>query len=642
MQGPAVICGSVRGRRLATLLLLLGGFGLALLTQPDRAAAENWLRAEAISAGAQHSCAVRQDGQVVCWGSGEKGQLGDGITDAGHQTVVPVKVAGPGGVGLLEDAVAVTAGRDHSCALLASGRVACWGDNARGKLGDGTNSGPVDGFPVEVKNEAGDGPLTGVTQISAGTYNTCAVLDTGRALCWGSNLDGQLGTGGGPDSFLPVEPHGVGGNPALEGVNAVAAGTSFTCAVHSDNINAGQVACWGHNGNGQVGNGTWGGTITAPVPVKLEDSTILREAVSISVGEKFVCAITAASQAYCWGQDNRGQLGIDDNADRNQAVPVLGVGKVGLLDNAAVISAGKEHACAVTHAAEALCWGSGANGRLGDGSDTGSGFPMPVKGIGGIGSFDNAGRISVGGGHSCALNQEAQAVCWGANDFGQLGSTPLDGSDLPRRVRDIPVFLTVKFGGGGAGDIGATDGSVGCAIESGICTEEFAKGSRVTVEAAPRSGSIFTGWSGNCVPQGEQCLVVLDRDETITAEFTKTLKPLTKPTNVVATYNQATGRLRIRLRCVKRFKPRCKGKTIAVTVPGKQGKVMTKPVKMNQKAGKWRVVTLQVKPKFRRQVALMTTINKKQLIVRQVLKVKKRKKVRKVTQHHRYKVRPST
>ena len=152
--------------------------------------------ATAISAGGFHSCALLSNGQVDCWGDNEVGQLGNGTT--GTYVATPVQVTG------ISNATAISAGTGgaHSCALLATGRVECWGSNDYGQLGNGSTT--DSSTPVQVSG------ISNATAISAGGAHSCALLATGEIYCWGLNEDGQLGNGehhgqlnAGPGQRLP-------------------------------------------------------------------------------------------------------------------------------------------------------------------------------------------------------------------------------------------------------------------------------------------------------------------------------------------------------------------------------------------------------------------------------------------------------
>jgi alpha-tubulin suppressor-like RCC1 family protein len=181
-----------------------------------------------ISAGYEHTCAVSSAGAVYCWGNNEDGQLGNGgITNQSS----PVAVTGLTGV------TQVSAGGAHTCALTSAGAVYCWGRNNSGQLGNG-NLATNQSSPVAVTG------LTGVTQVSAGWNDTCALSSAGAVYCWGNNEDGQLGDGSIGWSSTPVAVTG------LTGVTQISAGNYDTCAVSS----AGAAYCWGRNNKGQLGD----------------------------------------------------------------------------------------------------------------------------------------------------------------------------------------------------------------------------------------------------------------------------------------------------------------------------------------------------------------------------------------------------
>jgi alpha-tubulin suppressor-like RCC1 family protein len=190
---------------------------------------------KAIAAGSQFSLALLANGTVMAWGQGDAGQLGDGKTS---RSLVPVTVRG------LTKVTAIAAGSEHALALLAGGTAMAWGDNEQGQLGDGGSESLSD-VPVAVSS------LTGVQAISAGTQHSLALLSTGAVMVWGDNGEFQLGQPNGfpsgiAQSNVPLAVPGVGA------ATAIAAGGYFSLAVVAD----GQVMAWGDNSFGQLGNGT--------------------------------------------------------------------------------------------------------------------------------------------------------------------------------------------------------------------------------------------------------------------------------------------------------------------------------------------------------------------------------------------------
>jgi hypothetical protein len=203
--------------------------------------------AHTIAGGSAHFCVVMADASssVRCWGGGNgRGELGDGTTNNPGST--PMTVEG------LTGAVSVSAGFNHSCALLATGGVACWGDNFLGQTSDITSD--LDPSPVLVPG------ITTATSVSAGQTHSCAVIAGGAVSCWGDNVDGQLGRG---FADVPIHP-----TPALSlldhGASLVVAGGLHTCALMTD----GSIFCWGDDARGELGIGIDGGVATSPTGVR--------------------------------------------------------------------------------------------------------------------------------------------------------------------------------------------------------------------------------------------------------------------------------------------------------------------------------------------------------------------------------------
>jgi len=298
-----------------------------------------------------HTCAV-VSGTVMCWGENSEGQLGNGSTTP---SATPVSASLPSGF----TAAHVTVGEEHSCALSTSGAVICWGKNDYGQLGDGSNAANSP-TPVAVSSLG-----SGVTRIAAGATHTCAV-QAGGALCWGSNLYGEIGFG--------VMGNGLHTPQAVDAVSGftvadVGAGQNFSCAIST----AGALECWGRNDSGQLGNGQGGFNADqySPVPV----SGVTAGATQVSGGYGSTCAIISGA-AKCWGSNLDYTLGgggsPSDEFHTPQAV-------VGLSSGVTAIAATcTDHACAVGSGGAVLCWGSGS-AALGNGDDlTDQASPYPV------------------------------------------------------------------------------------------------------------------------------------------------------------------------------------------------------------------------------------------------------------------------
>jgi alpha-tubulin suppressor-like RCC1 family protein len=281
----------------------------------------------------EHACALLADGTVVCWGANAAGQLGNGQRDPDpldfdyYQQNNPVQVvcdstSAPGCANTaLGSVVALAAGSAHTCALLASGHVKCWGGNWANQLGDGTSD--TQDNPVDVLVAAGNNLLDDAVAITAGFAHTCAIRRDTTVACWGYNEDGELGTGswgGGAVYPATVCASGTGlGCVPLRDVVAISAGTWNTCALLGD----GTVRCWGWAHVGQLGSGEngvpavglWGYAQLNPVSVcapRADDSCDparpctehLTGIVAVDVGWRHTCAVAEGGEVYCWGVDN--------------------------------------------------------------------------------------------------------------------------------------------------------------------------------------------------------------------------------------------------------------------------------------------------------------------------------------------------
>ncbi len=238
-------------------------------------AASAWnFRATQIAAGGSRTCALTTSGGVKCWGQGNYGQLGDGgITDQSAPVDVCVTSSTPGACNgtPLRDVTQIAAGRNHACALTTSGGVKCWGYGGEGQVGNGANpttqSTPVD--VVATGQNQGGTALSGITQISAGGFHTCALTISGGVKCWGYGFYGELGDGARSDRSTPVDvcvtataPGTCTGTP-LRDVTQITGGYLHTCALTT----SGGVKCWGRGAVGQLGNGDTPFARTTPVDV---------------------------------------------------------------------------------------------------------------------------------------------------------------------------------------------------------------------------------------------------------------------------------------------------------------------------------------------------------------------------------------
>jgi alpha-tubulin suppressor-like RCC1 family protein len=301
----------------------------------------------------------------------------------------------------------VSAGGAHTCAVRSDNTAWCWGSNSNGQLGNGTaSSSPT---PVRVKG------LSNVTQIDADWVHTCAVNAQGTAYCWGENDGMQIGDPMAETNYpsclsggctLPVQVI------KIDNVAAVGTGARHSCAV----LGNGQAWCWGFNEFGQLGNGNMPNDSASPVQVNG-----LANASGISGSAWHTCASTKDGQAFCWGDNTDGNLGVDSPAESDQPIAVAGV------PNVAEIVAGDVHTCARTKGGRVFCFGDNRAGQLGTGTTQGGHVPVEVAGPSG------ARSVSTAVDHSCAVDGQGGVWCWGSNGTDSNG----DG---------VPEVVTGKLG----------------------------------------------------------------------------------------------------------------------------------------------------------------------------------------------------
>ena len=250
----------------------------------------------------------------------------------------------------------VVAGSDHSCALVDDGTALCWGTNWSGQLGTGQS----DRNPHRVPEAVGGGLK--FKSLAAGAIHTCGLTDDGTTWCWGSNHAGQLGidaTGG------AVTPTRVSAAPAF---SELVAGAAHTCGLTS----TGAVYCWGDNSLGQLGSGANRSTpvpyfgFPQPTPTRVAGSLTFR---SITAAWGITCGATTGGIAYCWGGDVERSLGTegsetcrfigDDYYGESSFELPCSTTPQYVLTNTAVSSvvSRQDGACAVLATEELVCWG---------------------------------------------------------------------------------------------------------------------------------------------------------------------------------------------------------------------------------------------------------------------------------------------
>lgn len=294
----------------------------------------------------------------------------------------------------------------HACGISPGGAGWCWGTNHQGELGTGEAGGTLD-VPARVA-----GGLA-LADLGGGDNHTCALTTSGEAWCWGWDTDGQRGDGKVGTRDTVATPAPVVGGHTFESLTA---GRSFTCALTADGVGW----CWGANSNGQLGNGAVSEGVGEPVPV---DTDLRFE--RLTAGSLHACGLTSAGEAWCWGRNEESQLGTGTAGDPVPA-PVAVAGELQFTS----LAAGGGFTCGVTGDGAAYCWGNNGNGALGDGNaPTDAAAPVPVAG----GLTFRA--LGAGGSHVCGVTAADAAYCWGFNGSGELG----DGN--AGTSRDVPTAV---------------------------------------------------------------------------------------------------------------------------------------------------------------------------------------------------------
>ena len=396
--GSATIEAAAEGRRGTADVTVFGGPGPSGLFL-------------AVATGGEHTCALMGDGAARCWGRGESGQLGTTasatcLLETGPTAceMLPVAVTG----GLTFDQI--TTGGSHTCALSGEGVAYCWGRNDHGQLGDNTT----------IPRQSPVAVLGGLAfeTIDAGASHTCGRTSSGAAYCWGRNDRGQLGDGSIIDRPVPVA---VTGGLVFETITAGGFDIGHTCGIAS----GGAAHCWGDNELGQLGSGT---PDIAPHPQPIAVSGGLTF-VSLSAGSgRHSCGLVFNGAAYCWGENTFGGLGDGSTTSRPSPVAVIG----GVVFAELKAGGFTGHTCGLTDTGIGYCWGDNQRGQIGDGSTTDRLSPAAIAGNLVFADVDAGFR------HTCARTTDNTLYCWGSGDAGQLGINSITQRTVPARVLPEP------------------------------------------------------------------------------------------------------------------------------------------------------------------------------------------------------------
>ncbi|MFT5430749.1 MAG: alpha-tubulin suppressor-like RCC1 family protein, partial [Myxococcota bacterium] len=454
-----------------------------------------------IAARASHSCAALADGTAWCWGRNEAGQLGAGSDVESSKVPLAVLESIDGDQFALDQVVGIDAGTSHTCALRADGALRCWGSNGAGQLGstggDGSNvANPLQGISgvshmTRISHTAdhscgvlsdGTGRCWGVNDsaqvafpassveavtvldalapgqviaVETGGAHSCALVVGGDVVCWGENGDKQLGSNVAPSSAVPVTVNLAG--PA----RSLSLGQAHSCAL----LVSGAVQCWGDGSLGQLGNGSTADSATPQTVTGIDGSA--DSALAIAAGANHTCAVVAGegvNALRCWGDDSADQIGAAGSSSLTpqvvslSTVPrALGLGAghtCVVLDDATVncigddsanqsagastmapvraVSGGTAHTCAVAGDHTLWCWGNNDAGQLGNPNAATPTSAAPVT------TLDDTREASAGDGSGCAVTLSGLAMCWGMNPNDQLGTHTGNPTTTPAQVQCLP------------------------------------------------------------------------------------------------------------------------------------------------------------------------------------------------------------
>jgi len=411
-----------------------GQIGLGYSGLPEGAplqvgTAKTWSQ---VSAGGYHTCAKKTDKTLWCWGGNNYGQLGDGSTVAKNK---------PARITKATNWASVSTGTFHSCAKKTDKTLWCWGLNGNGQLGDGS--------ALDKKKPVRITRATNWASVSLGAYHTCAKKTDGSVWCWGDNSSGKVGDGTQETRLAPVK---VGTDKDWSQIDA---GETFSCAKKTN----GSLYCWGENTYGQIGDNT---LVRKLSPT--QENTSALDWSQVSAGQESVCAVKADYSLHCWGYNKDGQIGQSVFGEKNSpgllgsdttwkdvaagyntscgiknnnTLWCAGYNLFGALGNGnrvtsqilvsaggdtnwASVKVGANHACARKADNKLYCWGAGWSGHLGNGNNNTYDIPQEVSGSASWKGFDTGTE------HTCAIKSDDSLWCWGGNSYGQLG----DGSTV--------------------------------------------------------------------------------------------------------------------------------------------------------------------------------------------------------------------
>lgn len=340
--------------------------------------------------GGAHSCGIKTDNSLWCWGMGNSGQLGDNTAAISRAT--PNQITGGGS---WKD---ISTGGQHSCGIMADDTMRCWGDGMNGRLG---NAGTAPSATPVTLSGGGTWKSVGL-----GRDHTCGIKSDDTAWCWGHGSWGARGDGS--TTTTRTTPVIVSGGYTWK---MVSGGAGFTCGIQTND----SLWCWGVGPNGQRGDGTT--TTSQTTAIAVSGGGTWKK---VSAGVGHACAIKSDDTLWCWGLNTDAQLG--DGTTTQSLVPVA-VSGGGTWKN---VYAADSHTCAMKSDDTLWCWGRGSTGLLGNVS-----LASPVSTPSAVTGGHKWKSADAGANTSCGIIFDDTAWCWGDSRYGQLGAGIQDGITTP-------------------------------------------------------------------------------------------------------------------------------------------------------------------------------------------------------------------
>jgi len=366
---------------------------------------------KALLAGEGHTCTLLDTGKVRCWGRNDAGQLG-----YGHSLKLGDNepLSSVGTLPMAESGLQLAVGGHHTCALLEGGAVRCWGRNDSGQLGYGHT------LPLgDDESVSGSGyvPFGGrAVELVAGFAHTCVLLDTGKVRCWGHNAHGQLGLRHTRSIGDDEVPSSAGDVDVGGSVRHLAAGAWHTCAL----LTTGAVRCWGRNDSGQLGLNHTRPIGDDELPASVGEVSLGGPVLQLATSStsQHTCARLDSGAVRCWGRNAHGQLGLGHSLPVGDDETPASVASVNTGGMALQLATGADHTCALLSPGVLKCWGRNESGQLGRGTTASQSTPpSSALSLGGPMAF----QVATGAWHTCALLSSGEPRCWGRNTHGQLG-----------------------------------------------------------------------------------------------------------------------------------------------------------------------------------------------------------------------------